>query len=71
MSRKRESSQPDGLERRKEKRQKLAEGPPPPEEIVSARQLQQLLIFSQDNLDELRNSEWDGVFLVFTGLIAN
>ncbi|KAL9079193.1 MAG: hypothetical protein Q9157_001902 [Trypethelium eluteriae] len=56
MSKKRANEEADGEGRRKEKRAKIVKGLAQPEEITSARHLQQLLIFSQDNLDELRNN---------------
>ncbi|KAL9089462.1 MAG: hypothetical protein Q9165_005783 [Trypethelium subeluteriae] len=56
MSRKRTNNDADGGGRRQEKRARIVKGPAQPEEITSARHLQQLLIFSQDDLDELRNN---------------
>ena len=68
MSKKRWNSGPDAGEGREEKRRKIADGRSQPEPIVSARQLQQLLLFAQDDISELRNSESGHFTIIFACL---
>ncbi|KAI9694125.1 MAG: hypothetical protein M1822_003396 [Bathelium mastoideum] len=56
MNKKRAFSQYNGSEAREEKRRKATDGATVPVKIESARHLQQLLVFSQDDPIELRNN---------------